>query len=475
MTRGERVERLPNSFARQAERDWQQLCDAFLPVRPRGSIWWLSRGRNSSDLSQGWKLHVSATILSANRILRLVAPYLRKREILFKAPKSLAELQKLNAGIYYGFSQIGKFITVYPSSTEAALVIAAELDSLTANQPAPMVPYDNALRNGSCIYYRYGSFSSRVKMSFRGKRVSAIARTDGKLVPDRRKPGSAVPHWLRDPFQAVRSRRAREFLTPLETKYRDYEALVQRGRGGVYRALDLSSTPARPCIIKEGRRHGETDWNGCDGYERLQCEARFLRTISRRVGAVPRVVDTFQANDCFYLVMEPVAGRPLSSIISGRERISKGRTLAYCLGMARIVADIHAAGWVWRDCKPDNFLCQKNCELRALDFEGACQTQDSKPRRWATPGYLPPEWPGDVSNLQAGDLYALGISFAQLITRRISPSRDILAFNRRAGKQRLPQPLVEAARNLLSPQPEKRPPANTVQRALAETLFELRR
>lgn len=460
--------RLPNSFARKAERDWQRLCDAFLPVRPRGSIWWLSRGRSSGDLSQGWKLHVSATILSADRILRLVAPYLRRREILFKAPKSLAELQKLNSGIYYGFSQIGKFITVYPSSTEAALVIASELDSLTANQPAPMVPYDKALRNGSCIYYRYGGFSSRAKMTFRGKRVSAIARTDGKLVPDRRKPGSAVPRWLSDPFQSARSRRVRESLTPLETRYRDYEALVQRGRGGVYRAIELSSARARRCIIKEGRRHGETDWNGSDGFERLQWEARFLRSVSRHLAAVPRVVATFQANDCFYLVMEPVTGRSLSSIISGRERISKGRMLAYCTEMARIVADVHAAGWAWRDCKPGNFLCEKNCKLRALDFEGVCQTKDPNPPLWATPGYLPPEWPGDTSNPQAGDLYALGVSFVQLITRKTSPSGGLMAFKTSARKQKLPKALVEMIRSLLGPKPVKRPPASVVQALLTE-------
>ena len=189
---------LTRDMARKAERDWQRLCDAYLSIRPKGSIWWLSRKRNGDDLAQGWKLHVSATILSACSIFRLVAPYLRERDILFKAAKSLSELQKLNSGLFYGYSQIGKFITVYPPSTEAALAIAAKLNSLTANQPAPMVPYDNALPNGSCVYYRYGSFSPRPKITFRKKRVDAIARTAGNLVPDRRAPGAAVPPWLDD-------------------------------------------------------------------------------------------------------------------------------------------------------------------------------------------------------------------------------------------------------------------------------------
>jgi len=319
-----------------------------------------------------------------------------------------------------------------------------------------MVPYDNALRNGSSVYYRYGSFSPRPKITFRKKRVDAIARTDGKLVPDRRVPGAAVPHWLDDPFQTARSCGGRGAVTPLETTYRDYEALVQRGRGGVYRALDLSSTPARPCIIKEGRRHGETDWNGRDGFDRVKREARFLRSISNQVAAVPRFITTFQANGCFYLVTEPVAGRSLHSVITGRERISKGRTLKYCANMARIVADIHAAGWAWRDCKPANFLCQKNCELRALDFEGACRIDDPSPLLWGTPSYTPPEWRRDTTNLQAADLYALAVSFVQLITRNTSQSKHLLALKKRIRKQKLPKPFVELVRSLLSPQPKTR-------------------
>src|SRR5262245_60531847 len=147
--------------ARREEREWQRLSDKYLPVRPRGSIWRFSRRRNRNDLSQGWKIHVSATVLSACDIFRSVAPYLKKRDTLFKATKSLTELQKLNAGIFYGFSQVGKFITIYPKSKESAVVMAEELHALTAGHAAPMVPYDNPLQANCCVYYRYGGFSER--------------------------------------------------------------------------------------------------------------------------------------------------------------------------------------------------------------------------------------------------------------------------------------------------------------------------
>jgi hypothetical protein len=447
--------------ARKAEREWQRLCDAYLPCRPKRSIWRYSRQRNGNDLLQGWKLHVSATILSACPIFRLIAPYLKRRDLLFKATKSLAELHKLNSGIYYGFCQIGKFVTIYPQSVEAAAVIASKLHALTAKFHAPMVPYDNALRNRSCVYYRYGSFSLRLKTTFRKKRVLAIARPDGKLVPDLRQPRAAVPPWLIDPFQPVRSRDVFELATPLETDYTGYEALSQRGRGGIYQARDVSSVPAKRCVIKEGRRHGETDWLGRDGFNRIKREAQFLRSTG--IAAVPRVMRTFRANSCYYLVMECLSGRTLQQVLTSGHRMSTRRMLDYCAQMAKIVADIHAAGWAWRDCKPTNFLVKKDHKLRALDFEGACRLDDPDPAWGATPGYTPSKRSWNSGSPEPMDLYALGTSIMQLIARTESPVNLATAFRREIKKRNLPLGLIKTIQSLRSSSPKRRPSARATQ------------
>jgi class IV lanthipeptide synthase len=449
-------------LARSKERQWQRLCDKYLPVRPRGSIWRFSRKRNRNDLSQGWKIHVSATVLSACDTFRSVAPYLRKRDILFKATKSLAELHKLNAGIFYGFSQVGKFITIYPKSPASAVAMAKDLHALTAGQPAPMVPYDNPLRRNSCVYYRYGGFS-KLDVIFRNNKMPAISRPDGRLVRDLRVPGAAVPRWLTDPFQPTPSRAAREVLTHLETTYSNYEALVQRGKGGVYRALDHSSVPPKLCVLKEGRRHGETDWFGRDGFARIRREAQFLKLTSPLIVAVPRIITSFRANGCFYLVIERVAGRSLQQVIASRERISTRRMLDYCKNMAEIVADIHAAGWAWRDCKPANFYCQKDHKIRALDFEGACRLRKAEPRWLATLGYLPPKGRRTSSDLQAIDLYALGTSIMQLIARSNSPTKLGPAFKRKIRKEQLSESIAKAVSSLRASNSESRLSARAAQ------------
>ena len=458
------MDRWPNASARKAEREWQRLCDAYLPIRVKGSIWRYSRKRSRHNLSQGWKLHISGTILSACSILRSIGPYLKRHDIWFKAPKSLSELHKLNCGIFYGFSQVGKFVTVYPKSAEAAVAIGSTLHIMTVKFAAPMVPYDNALRKRSCVYYRYGSFSLALTTKFRKQRVLAIARPDGKLVPDPREPGTAVPPWLTDPFQKVRSQAAYEPATPLETDYTGYEALTQRGRGGIYRARAVSSVPAKLCVIKEGRRHGETDWLGRDGFFRIKREAQVLRSIAR--AGMPRVVRTFRANGCYYLVMERISGKSLQQVLASRQRISTRRMLHYCAQMARIVAEIHAAGWAWRDCKPDNFLIDKTHKLWALDFEGACRLTKGDPPWGVTPGYAPRKHPWDSDSPETMDLYALGTSIMQLIARSESPTNLTTAFRREIKKRKLSLRLIEAVQRLRSPSPTRRCSARATEEAI---------
>jgi serine/threonine protein kinase len=138
--------------------------------------------------------------------------------------------------------------------------------------------------------------------------------------------------------------------------------------------------------------------------------------------------------------------------------------------MARIVADIHAAGWAWRDCKPANFMCQKNRKLLALDFEGACPVHDPDPLWWGTPGYAPSPRRRKTCDLEAVDLYALGTSIMQLIGRNNSPTKSVVAFQREIRKQKLPRFLAETIRRLRSPDRKRRPSAHATQRALGEVL-----
>src|SRR5437762_2881109 len=87
--------------------EWERLCARHLSVVREGSLWRYSRAPVAGDPEQGWKLHVSATVLTANEALKRVAPLLKSRGTQFKAPASLRELQRINCGLFYGYSQVG--------------------------------------------------------------------------------------------------------------------------------------------------------------------------------------------------------------------------------------------------------------------------------------------------------------------------------------------------------------------------------
>jgi len=74
--------------------------------------------------------------------------------------------------------------------------------------------------------------------------------------------------------------------------------------------------------------------------------------------------------------MELIQGENLQAMLERRQRrLSVSEALRYAVQIAAIVSKVHAAGWVWRDCKPANLIISKGRELKPVDFEGACPVE----------------------------------------------------------------------------------------------------
>ena len=149
----------PYENSKRLSESWTMLGDKYLPVVSPGSIWRYSRKPNKADASQGWKLHVSATVLNAHLVLERVAPLLIERGVQFKAPVSLDVLRQINSGLNSSFSQVGKVFTVYPHNDAEAVFLARKLHTLTRRLVAPVIPFDGRFRRKSNVYYRYGAFA----------------------------------------------------------------------------------------------------------------------------------------------------------------------------------------------------------------------------------------------------------------------------------------------------------------------------
>ena len=153
---------------------------------------------------QGWKLHVSATPLSAVDVLERALDVLLAEGVRFKVVTTVGVLGSMNFGLF-GVSQIGKFITVYPSDDAQAVRLAVALDAATARRRGPRVPTDRPLGPGSLVHYRYGSM---VRRSHGGGHEEQ-SRNDlldpaGRLIDDVRVGFySPPPPEIVDPFEAA--------------------------------------------------------------------------------------------------------------------------------------------------------------------------------------------------------------------------------------------------------------------------------
>ena len=428
---------------------WQRLCETYLPVKQDDSIWRLSGPSNANTPEQGWKLHVSATILTACAMFERVAPYLARHGIQFKAPASLDEIQRLNSGLDYSYTQIGKLLTVYPKSSSDAQRIGRQLHLLTSELQAPSIPFEKTVSPGSCVYYRYGAFHSLTIENEDGTKTPALKDPNGQLVPDSRT--ILKPDWVEETLFSNESNKRSPVDNPLSTRYRVLSAVTQRGKGGVYQAIDMSHALPRACIIKEGRFLGELSWDGRDGVDRVWHEEKVLKALRVAGVPVPEVLDSFRIKKNYYLVTEYVRGETvLGSLLRRKRRLALRPALRLASELAKLVAQIHVAGWTWRDCKPENVIIQGDGCLRPIDFEGACMNKSPDHLPWGTRGFTPPVWKANVRSRQFEDLYALGATLYLLLTGRLREGSDSPSISRL--RRNVPATICEVVEKLLSPE-----------------------
>jgi hypothetical protein len=458
--------------ARRLEGRWRLLCDRHLPCAHEDSIWRYSNEGDPSGPAQGWKLHVSATVLNACEVLERLGPFLDARAVAYKAPRSLAELYKLNSGLYYGYSQVGKVFTVYPRTDAEAVELAHQLHGLTHRMSAPAVPFD--LKFGGNVYYRFGAFAHIEMEHGDGRRSLALRGCDGALVPDTRYSADAKPDWVSNPFLAQRPRESgRGAQCESAKSFHVLRALVQRGKGGVYQAVHLGDGGPRLCLLKEGRRNGEVMWDGRDGAQMVRHEERVISSL--RAGGVdaPRLYSSFEMGGNYYLVIEFIEGESLHNLLGRCERrLTIPRALRYGVQLCDIFRGLHAAGWVWRDCKPANILVTPGGGLRPIDFEGACPADRPDPLFWGTPGFTPPEWRElDPPTCTSGDMYALGAMLYLLLTGRLPDTAEPVSVE--SLRRNVPAEIGALVMRLLSLVPASRPSAEDVSRGLRVALSRL--
>lgn len=370
---------------------------------------WIRVGRAGTvPPGQGWKLHVSATPASAPAVLAGALPVLLDEGACFKVAASPLVLRSLNDG-EGGLSQIGKFLTVYPAQEDQAVRLAVALDEATRGLPGPAVPSDRALRAGSLVHYRYGTFGGQALETAPGQLVGALVGPGGERVPDHREARYHCPEWLVDPFVAAGIADA-PTVRLVGGRFLVTGTLHRSPRGAVHLAMDV--VDMRACVLKRACRDAGAAPDGRDARDFLRHEAAVLARLAPDP-RFPAVYGLFEQDDGdVLLAMEEVEGVTLSEHIGRRAVTGRGlppeQVVAWGRELAAALARVHAAGLVYRDLKTTNVIVGRDGRLRLVDFEFAHDpAEGGPPRGVGTRGYYERPRAGDAIG-EAGDVYGLG-------------------------------------------------------------------
>ena len=197
-------------------------------------------------------------------------------------------------------------------------------------------------------------------------------------------------------------------------RYRLDERIGAGGMGEVWRGTDevLGRTVAVKVVLPT--LVGDPDF-----VRRFLVEARAMASVNHP--AVVSIHDYGSDTTGAYLVMEFVAGEPLSRALGRAGRLTPAATMRVVTQAARALQAVHDNGIVHRDVKPANLLVRADGGLMLTDFGVARGTGTALTSTGAvlgTPSYLAPEQVLGEPATPLSDVYALGLVAYECLTGR---------------------------------------------------------
>ncbi|MEU8762618.1 class IV lanthionine synthetase LanL [Streptomyces sp. NPDC048659] len=408
-----------------------------------GPFWCHVRPAAPVRRAQGWKLHVSATPLSAPLVLARAADVLVAHGATFKfagTPGRVAALVSGRSARGGG----GKFLTVYPADDTRFRLLAEELHQATAGLPGPAVLSDRRYLPDSQVSYRYGVFTGVRELTEDGGFAARLTDPEGRPVADERNAWFSPPAWAGEPFpdRPAAPPRSTAAAKPvlLAGRYVVRGAIQHSNKGGVFRAEDTRH--GDQVVVKQARPHVGAGLEGLDVRDLLRREATLLaRFATAGADLVPRPVEVFEQQGSVFLAAEAVPGATLRRTVAERlaadgAACPDARTAGSLVWqLIELVATAHGLGVTLHDFNPNNVMVTPDGRLLLIDLEMAAAPGE----RWvlgATPGYTAPELRAADQVAPAFppavDLYALGAT----VLHALSGADPLFAADRPAADAR---------------------------------------
>lgn len=391
--------------------------------------------------SQGWKIHISATPLNCEEVLKKTVEVLLDYKMPFKFLIDKKILMMTSSKLWSRGAS-GKFITIYPRSEAEFRSVIERIYESIKDMVGPYILSDKRYKDCRCIYYRYGTFTPTYRLELTGTRTQVLHSPDGQEVPDVRHPYFNVPSWEADPFAANDSPDAAADLALNDGRFRILNVISRSNVGGVYKALD--EVTGRHVVIKEARPCTEVHGQDDDAVNRLEHEYEILSAISE-LGVAPNAVAKFYDWENFYVAEEWIdavnlrdfflSKRPITLINpSHADYVNYYKDIqTVFVNILEAIDKIHGMGVVIGDISPSNILINRDTySVTLIDLESAYRPGIESAAGISTLGFAPPSMTGVRETLEpeswgyAGDLYGIGslLTYCLFPVSRLSYLRD---------------------------------------------------
>lgn len=154
------------------------------------------------------------------------------------------------------------------------------------------------------------------------------------------------------------------------------------------------------------------------GLDRFISEARTLAQFNHP--NIVRVLSVTEENNTAYMVMAYERGQSLQKKLEGKKTLEESELIKILIPIMGGLEQVHKAGFIHRDIKPDNIFIRNDGSPVLLDFGSARQALGEQTKTLTSlvsPGYAPYEQYYSKSNEQGPwtDIYGLGATIYRAI------------------------------------------------------------
>jgi len=249
----------------------------------------------------------------------------------------------------------------------------------------------------------------------------------------------------------------------LESRYRVVRLVGKGGFGAVYEARDERFQAKRIVAIKEMSDGHLTPAERAQAIADFRQEADLL--VQLKHPNLPDVSDFFEEGGKAYLVMEFIEGKTLEKEQEeAGGPLDENRVMGWALQLCDVLGYLHTQPQpiVFRDMKPSNVMITRSGQIKLIDF-GIARIFKSTAAKDTTSlgsrGYAPLEQYGRGQSDARSDIYALGATLFDLLTREVpadAPTRRINPQLFQTPRQLNPR-ISQAAENIVLKAMEQEP------------------